>query len=331
MAAAGLWTTPCDLARFAIGVQEAAAGKLGKTLSQQLAHQMLTDQKNGYGLGLGLQGSGSTLRFGHGGRDEGFDARLVAYAETGQGAVIMINANDNSQMVSRVLEVIAESYHWPDYPTFRPAKRAAAELAEDKLAACTGRYEFANNQMLAVAAERGHLVTLVDGLPDEEFLPDGDDRFSSAQRDVRITFHKGGGGDVSGIRWNEGGRERKMPRIGPLFRSLKPQADPDPARTARIVAALKALGQGGRALADSTLLTSGARADLGNGPVADLADLRSVTFLTDQDVSSRQIERHKGAVSRILHYRLVTAKGDRGLLVHMSADGLVTDYDLVED
>ena len=56
-----------------------------------------------------------------------------------------------------------------------------------------------------------------------------------------------------------------MPRIGPLFHSLKPQPDPDPARTEKVVAALKALGQGGKAIADSPLLTPGARADFGTG------------------------------------------------------------------
>ncbi len=35
MAAAGLWTTPSDLSRFAIGVQEALAGRSDKTLSQE--------------------------------------------------------------------------------------------------------------------------------------------------------------------------------------------------------------------------------------------------------------------------------------------------------
>src|SRR5262245_2270193 len=40
MAAAGLWTTPSDLARFAIGVQQAAAGK-SKVLGRGLARQML--------------------------------------------------------------------------------------------------------------------------------------------------------------------------------------------------------------------------------------------------------------------------------------------------
>ena len=43
------------------------------------------------------------------------------------------------------------------------------------------------------------------------------------------------------------------------------------------------------------------------------------------------IERHKGDVSRVLHYRLMKDKGDRFVLVHVTADGLITDYDIVED
>jgi CubicO group peptidase (beta-lactamase class C family) len=330
MAAAGLWTTPSDLARFAIGLQEALAGTSEKTLSRQMARQMITEQKNTYGLGVGLQGSGTALRFGHGGRDQGFDAQLVAYAETGQGAVIMINVNDNSRMIPRILEVIAREYRWPDYPSSTPSKHPAAEVPEGELGAYVGRYEFANNQMLAFAAERGRLCTLIDGLPDEEFLPQAGGRFHSAHRDVQVTFLKDGG-EVSGFLWNERGQDRKVPRTGPLFHSLKPQSDPDPARTEKVVAALKALAQGGKALAESPLLTSGAREDFGTSPAPILAGLRSVIFLADQDVSSRQMERHKGQVSRILHYRLVTDKADRGLLIHMTPDGLITDYDVVED
>ncbi len=104
-----------------------------------MARQMLADQKNGYGLGVGVEGKGHGLRFGHGGRDEGFDARLVAYAETGQGAAIMINANDNSQMISRILDAIAREYHWPAYPTFTSPKRPATRIAEPELVACAGQ------------------------------------------------------------------------------------------------------------------------------------------------------------------------------------------------
>jgi CubicO group peptidase (beta-lactamase class C family) len=332
MAAAGLWTTPSDLARFAIGVQAAAAGKSGKTLSRRMAREMLTAQKNTYGLGFGLGRSGAASRFGHGGRDEGFDALLTACTETGQGAAIMINANDDSRMSARIIEVIAREYHWPGGSSTTPPKHPAAVVDPDKLVACTGYYEFANNQMITFATEHGRLVTIADGFPDDEFLPETDVRFGSAERDIQVTFVKDGGGEVTGFLWKEDGKEKKVPRIGPLFRSLKPRTDPDPARTERVVAALKALGQGGKALADSPVLTPGARADLGKGgPARDLAGLRSLNFLAEQDASGREIERHDGKVGRILHYRLVTDKADRALLIHLTGDGLIADYDIVQD
>ena len=67
------------------------------------------------------EAAGPGVRFGHGGRDEGFDAQLHAYAETGQGAAIMINANDNSAMVSRIFDAIATSIIGPT--TRRSARR----------------------------------------------------------------------------------------------------------------------------------------------------------------------------------------------------------------
>jgi Beta-lactamase len=114
MAAAGLWTTASDLARFAIGIQEALAGKSNPVISQSMTRQMLTVQKGSSGLGLGLDGNGKTLRFSHGGRDEGFDTYLTAYADSGQGVVIMINANDNSGAVNRMVAAVGMEYHWPD-------------------------------------------------------------------------------------------------------------------------------------------------------------------------------------------------------------------------
>ena len=98
MAAAGLWTTPADLARFAIGVQQAYAGKSSKVISQAMAKQMLTDQKDNDGLGVFLKGTGHGLWFNHGGRDEGFDALARSQPpRPGRVVAIMINANDNSR------------------------------------------------------------------------------------------------------------------------------------------------------------------------------------------------------------------------------------------
>jgi CubicO group peptidase (beta-lactamase class C family) len=116
MAAAGLWTTPTDLAHYAIAVQQSFAGTTNPVISQKLTREMLTPQKENVGLSLMLECSRKNLRFKHGGRDEGFDALLVAYAEQGFGAVLMINSNDNTGALERIVDFIAREYHWPEYP-----------------------------------------------------------------------------------------------------------------------------------------------------------------------------------------------------------------------
>src|SRR5690606_3052911 len=56
MAAAGLWTTPSDLARFALELAQAYAGRSERVISKEMARQMLTEGVGGWGLGIGLGG-----------------------------------------------------------------------------------------------------------------------------------------------------------------------------------------------------------------------------------------------------------------------------------
>lgn len=90
------WTTPTDLAKFAIGVERAYAGAEGALLPAELARQMLTPQiaaseriggLNRLGLDVFLDESGT--RYGHSGGNAGFRCHLMAYRDTGQGAVVM--------------------------------------------------------------------------------------------------------------------------------------------------------------------------------------------------------------------------------------------------
>jgi hypothetical protein len=262
MAAAGLWTTPSDLARFAIGIQQALAGTANPVISPAMARQMLTDQKNGYGLGLFLGGTGNKLQFSHGGRDEGFDANMTAWSETGQGAVIMINANDNSRMVQRLLAAIGREYHWPG--STDPVIGAGAEIKVDPkaLEPYTGRYELANNMMIAFGIDNDHLVTLTEGLPDEELLAVSNQRFRSTSGNTEVAFEVDGKGNVTGAVVSIDWVEQHAPRIGPLMHSLKPQPDSNTARTAGIKALLDAVGRGESANLDPAL--GGARMESGS-------------------------------------------------------------------
>ncbi len=119
LAAAGLWTTPSDLARLAISIQEGFAGRSNPVISESMTRQMLTVQQGNSGLadlgglGVGVEGTGKTLRLFQGGRNAGFDSLLLAYAELGSGVVIMFNANDNSGVMMRIVNAVSKEHHWP--------------------------------------------------------------------------------------------------------------------------------------------------------------------------------------------------------------------------
>lgn len=114
MAAAGLWTTPSDLARFVLAIQEAVAGKSTRLLPQQLAEEMLAPQvKPIIGLGLMRQGEAAAARFIHGGANEGFRCQLVGYRTTGQGAVVMTNSDLGGPAAAAVIAAIGSHYGWP--------------------------------------------------------------------------------------------------------------------------------------------------------------------------------------------------------------------------
>jgi CubicO group peptidase (beta-lactamase class C family) len=112
MAAAGLWTTPTDLAAFAFEVARAARGQ-SALLNRDTAREMLTEVKSGYGLGLVLKGSGPSASFGHGGANEGFRCQMVGFVETGRGAVVMTNGDRGGDLAQEILGSIAREYRWP--------------------------------------------------------------------------------------------------------------------------------------------------------------------------------------------------------------------------
>ncbi|MBM3814923.1 MAG: beta-lactamase family protein [Acidimicrobiia bacterium] len=120
MAAAGLWTTAADLARWAIEIPKSLAGRSNRVLSRETTTEMLTAQAHheggAHGLGPALGIRAGNVIFSHGGRDQGFDALLIANAQTGQGAAILINANNNRGFITELLRAIAAEYRWRGAP-----------------------------------------------------------------------------------------------------------------------------------------------------------------------------------------------------------------------
>jgi CubicO group peptidase (beta-lactamase class C family) len=111
MAAAGLWTTPTDLSKFAIEIALSKHGKSNRVLSEQMTNEMLKAVLEEAGLGL-FTDKNNPGQFGHNGADEGFQAILTMNAESGKGVAIMANSDSGIAVGDILLQRVAKEYGW---------------------------------------------------------------------------------------------------------------------------------------------------------------------------------------------------------------------------
>jgi CubicO group peptidase (beta-lactamase class C family) len=149
MAAAGLWTTPTDLAKFAIEMQLSLAGRSNKVLTKQSVEMMTTSFMENVGLGFFIEKRGNAVYFGHGGSDEGFTAELLVNRDKGYGVAVMVNS-DNGGILREVIRAVAREYGWDE---FLPAANEIISLDAAKLKSYTGRYQVNPDRVLTLKTE----------------------------------------------------------------------------------------------------------------------------------------------------------------------------------
>jgi len=111
LAAAGLWTTPTDLAKFAIEVQKSLRGEANNVLSQTMIKEMLSPVGVGdYAVGFSVSKEGQGWYFSHGGGNWGFRCLLVAHKVKGYGFAIMTNAENGGVVRDELKERIERAY-----------------------------------------------------------------------------------------------------------------------------------------------------------------------------------------------------------------------------
>lgn len=191
MAAAGLWTTANDLARFVIDLQRAAGSDQGKVLSAAGARAMLTPEPSGWGLGFKIIGQGRDLAFFHDGSNAGYKATLIGHPETGDGAVILTNGDQGYQLGQDILRGIAVAYGWSDQ---RPITRTAITLPLEAQRGFAGEFEIKGlgtfdirdgGQAMAIEIRKGQVFKLI---------PSAARSFFVVEQDVMVSFDGPDGG-----------------------------------------------------------------------------------------------------------------------------------------
>jgi CubicO group peptidase (beta-lactamase class C family) len=176
LAAAGLWTTPTDLARFALALSHSLDDSAGpKLFSRATAETMIAVPLAGsdYGLGIGVTGAGQNLQLRHDGANAGFRAMLVLYPRRAQGAVIMTNSENGGALITELLRALARAYDWPDY---RVAGKTAYPLPPDAFDAFAGRYEREDTVLLFYRKD-DHFYLRATNQPRREIFPSSDHEF----------------------------------------------------------------------------------------------------------------------------------------------------------
>ena len=157
MGPAGLWTTPSDMARYMIAVQQARRGENNNVLGPELLAEMMTPQGGGpVGLGPFVIEKNGGKRFEHSGGNAGFRCRFIAFLDRGQGAVVMTNSDNGNRTVNEVVNSIAVAYHWPDY---LPPERDVSVYEEESLDRLVGDYAL-NVASVAAISRRGDQLFL---------------------------------------------------------------------------------------------------------------------------------------------------------------------------
>ena len=190
MAAAGLWTTPTDLTRFALAMQKAWSGGSGTIVSRDTAQLMLSPQPSSpsYGLGFGLNGD----EFGHGGSNEGFKCTLVAYKD-GRGAAVMTNGDRGAELAREILHAISAEYGWPGY---KPREREVVAVSPEILQSYVGEYQFPD-WVAVVSLQNGQLSLTISGQGTWELWPEAEDRYFSLRAGIPpLRFVKDSAGKV---------------------------------------------------------------------------------------------------------------------------------------
>jgi CubicO group peptidase (beta-lactamase class C family) len=137
LAAAGLWSTSSDLARFGLALGASLHGRSGRLLRERTMREAVRRQMGSWGLGFALGGGGGdSATFGHDGSTAGFTARLVMFADGRRGLAMMTNG-ESEALIDEIQRSVAAAYGWPTRP--RPV-RTAIQLAAEQLTPLAGRY-----------------------------------------------------------------------------------------------------------------------------------------------------------------------------------------------
>lgn len=184
IAPSGMWSTPQDMAKFTIEVQQALAGKNTKVISNKVAKTTTNiktlDTTGGWSAGwMRFEAKGNIDWFSHGGSNTGTGGHVMASMENGKGIMVFINAftPQRNRAINTLIKQVITSLNWKE------SRQATTALSANDSKQMIGRYLSPLDQVVTIEQRAGKLV-YVDPLVagggrfESEMFYQGDGKFA---------------------------------------------------------------------------------------------------------------------------------------------------------
>jgi len=230
LAAAGLWTTPTDLATLAIETAQSWMGRSERVLTTATTRRMLAPYRERMGLGFVVRADDSLGFFSHSGGNQGYRAHMEMLARVGKGVVVMTNSDVGHPLTALITLAVAQHYGWPDTAQ-RRFSSANAQLLTEQMAGVgvvrtrvaiddtllvryAGRYELAPGFHFVVGADtaRSRLIVRLGDQGRLHAYPESNTKFFFEAADAQISFVDSAG-RTSALQLHQGGRIQMARRL----------------------------------------------------------------------------------------------------------------------
>ena len=211
MAAAALWTTPTDLAKFIIETQLSLQGKSNKVLSQETTRLMLTPYIDRQAaLGVFVQKLGEQNYFSHGGANEGFRCQYFGSMDGGNGVIVMVNS-DNGAIMQEIINSVATVYQWNGF--YKPQVKKLVAVPDNISSAYVGKYEISPGFILTITKEGGQLKAQATGQGKLDLYPEAENKYFVKVAPIGLEFIKNASGVVESLVIHQNGAKIPAKKI----------------------------------------------------------------------------------------------------------------------
>lgn len=210
-AAAGLWTTPTDLARYVVETQLAYKGKASNVLTPDLARLHLTPYvDSSFAMGVRLITRGTERYFTNETYGAGFSAVYYGSLTSGNGLVILANSDNASvSIIPELINSIARVYNWPGF--YQPTIRQMVAVPDSVLQSYVGKYQLGTT-VFTIVREKNRLFEQSTANR-AELIPETPTKFFFRNIDAEIEFIRDEAGNVVKRTMVYGGHKTEWKKI----------------------------------------------------------------------------------------------------------------------